>query len=235
MRPARARRGLHPQRTTRAPTGSPGRARLILPPLLALLGALTLLALTIAHNPAAPPSEHLSGPLMPPGMRAPAFSLTDQDGRPATLSQYAARVTVIGFMYSRCQTACPLMATEIRGALNELPGDGRNVPVLAISVDPTHDTPASAREFIAREQMTGRMRFLLGTGRQLGPIWKRYGVQPLAHGSEHTAFVFVMDRHGLLRVGYPADQLVPEALAHDLGLLLANHPVATAAIGTANR
>ena len=233
MRPATTRDGGDPQRRSRAPTRSPGRARPILAPLLALLGALALLALTIAHNPTAPPSEHLSGPLMPPGMRAPGFSLTDQDGRPATLRQYARRVTVISFMYSRCQTACPLMATEIRGALNELPRDGRDVPVLAISVDPARDTPASAREFLAREQMAGRMRFLLGPRRRLEPIWRRYGVQPLVRGSEHTAFLFLIDRRGVLRVGYPADQLVPEDLAHDLRLLLANRPVARAAIGTA--
>ncbi len=114
------------------------------------------------------------------------------------------------------------MATEIRGALDDLPGAGRDVPILAISVDPRHDRPSSARRFIAREQMTGRMRFLLGSRKALAPIWKRYGIQPLlVHGQEHSAFVFLIDRRGLLRVGYPASQLVPEDLAHDLRLLLA--------------
>lgn len=201
------------------------RARLILPTATAALGVLVLLALTIAR-PAAQ-QEHrqqFAGPLMPPGMRAPSFSLVDQAERPATLAQYGGQVVVLSFMYSHCTTACPLMTTEIRGALDGLPDAGRNVPVLAISLDPAHDSPPSSRRFINREQMTGRMRFLLGQRHQLAPIWKRYGIQPLARGQEHSAFVFLIDRRGLLRVGYPASELVPEDLTHDLKLLLAERP-----------
>jgi protein SCO1/2 len=167
-----------------------------------------------------------AGPLFPPNFPAASFSLSDQDGKRVTLSQYRGRVLVVSFMYSRCRDTCPVMATEIRGALDQLPGNGRNVPVLAITVDPAHDTRASARAFLARVRMTGRMRFLLGPYGQLRPIWKRYAVQPefdpsgreYSHG--HSSFVMLVDRRGLLRVGFPAGQLVPEDLAHDLKLLL---------------
>ncbi|MDQ6807252.1 MAG: SCO family protein [Actinomycetota bacterium] len=173
------------------------------------------------------PASQFAGPVFPGHFRAAFFSLTDQDGKRATLSQYRGQVLVLSFMYSRCKDTCPVMATEIRGALDQLPGNGRNLPVLAITVDPAHDTRASARAFLAREHMTGRMRFLLGTYRQLRAIWKHYAVQPefdpagreYSHG--HTSYVMLIDRHGLLRVGFPAGQLVPEDLAHDLELLLA--------------
>jgi protein SCO1 len=102
-------------------------------------------------------------------LHAGSFSLTDQDGRPVTLSQYRGQVVVLSFMYSRCRDACPVMATEIRGALAELPHRVR-VPVLAISVDPAHDTPVSARAFLAREDMSRRMRFLLGKPGQLRAV-----------------------------------------------------------------
>ncbi len=122
------------------------------------------------------------------------------------------------------------MATEIRGALDALPQAGRGIPVLVITVDPAHDTPASARAFIAREHMTGRMRFLLGSYRQLRPIYKRYAIQPefdqagreYSHG--HSSFVVLIDRGGLLRVGFPAGNLVPEDLTHDLNVLIAPRP-----------
>ncbi len=143
-----------------------------------------------------------------------------------SLSKYRGRVVVLSFMYSHCRDTCPLMAKEIRGALAELPNDGRGVVVLAISVDPAHDTAASARRFLGREQLTGRMRFLLGSRRQLARLWKRYAIQPefgasghrFAYG--HTSYVMLIDRAGYLRVGYPAGTLVPEDLAHDLRLLL---------------
>ena len=179
--------------------------------------AVGLVASRTQRSHAQPPTAQFAGPLMPPGLRAASFSLRDQAGRRATLSQYRGRVLIISFMYSHCRDACPLMATEIRGALDELPDAGREVPVLAISVDPAHDTRASAAAFLAREQMTGRMRFLLGSRHQLEPVWKHYAIQP---GEQHSAYVFLVDRNGLLRVGDPASQLVPEDLAHDLRLLL---------------
>lgn len=175
-------------------------------------------------------TSKFAGPVFPAGLRAAQFSLQDQDGKPATLAQYRGRVIVLSFMYSRCRDTCPVMATEIRGALDALPQAGRGIPVLAITVDPVHDTPASARAFIARERMTGRMRFLLGSYGQLQPIYKRYSIQPefdragreYSHG--HSSFVMLIDRHGLLRVGFPAGDLVPEDLTHDLNVLIAPRP-----------
>jgi protein SCO1/2 len=176
------------------------------------------------------PGSQFAGPVFPAHFRGAFFSLSDQDGKRVTLTDYRGQVVVLSFMHSHCKDTCPVMATEIRGALDQLPDHGRNVPVLAISVDPFHDTRASARAFIAREHMTGRMRFLLGPYRQLRPIWKRYAIQPevdqsgreYSHG--HSAYVMLIDRSGVLRVGFPAGALVPEDLAHDLKLLLASNP-----------
>ncbi len=197
---------------------------------LALILAVGLLRHFIGtRGGASQPSDQaaqFAGPVFPAHLRAGYFSLTDQDGRWATLSQYRGRVVVLTFIYSHCRDTCPLMTTEIRGALAQLPDQGRQVPVLAISVDPFHDTPASARAFLAREHMTGRMRYLLGRPGQLRAIWKRYAIQPefgpsgRQYGEGHSAYVMLIDRRGFLRVGFPAGQLVPEDLAHDLKLLL---------------
>lgn len=193
-----------------------------------LVAAIGLAYLVGSASSTSHPSSvpRFAGPVFPTNLRAGSFSLVDQDGRRVTLSQYHGQVVVLSFMYSNCRDTCPLMATEIRGALDELPHALR-VPAVAISVDPAHDTPASARAFLAREDMSGRMRFLLGSPRQLRPLWKRYGIQPQFDRSGrqyrygHSAYVMLIDRRGLLRVGFPASQLVPEDLAHDLKLLLA--------------
>lgn len=181
---------------------------------------------TTAPSSAIRPGSEFAGPTFPAGLRAAPFSLKDQNGKTASLTQYRGRVIVLSFMYSHCRDTCPLMATEIRGALDTLPDNGHNVPVLAITVDPIHDSAASAHAFITREQMTGRMRFLLGSYRELGPIYKRYAIQPefnatgreYSHG--HSSFVILIDRRGFQRVGFPAGQLVPEDLAHDIKVLL---------------
>lgn len=199
-----------------------------------LLAVVLVLALAVgvagflaasSTTPGARPSSAFAGPVFAANLRAPSFSLTDQDGKRASLSQYRGQVVVLSFMYSRCSDACPLMATEIRGALDRLPPAVR-VPVLAISVDPARDSRKSARAFLAREDMTGRMRFLLGAPRDLRHVWKRYAIQPEFDRSGrqyrygHSAYVMLIDRRGFLRVGFPASQLVPEDLVHDLKLLL---------------
>jgi len=134
--------------------------------LLALIAAMSLLAHAIrTSRGASQPSDQASqfaGPVFAAGLRAAPFSLTDQDGRRATLSQYRGRVIVLTFIYSHCHDTCPLMTTETRGALDELPNQGRNIPVLAISVDPFHDTRASARSSLrfraSRSQSTHAYR-----------------------------------------------------------------------------
>lgn len=169
-----------------------------------------------ASGDAAPTGLH--GALRPPQAPAPDFRLRDQDGRVATMRQYRGRLVVVTFMYSTCRDTCPLTAQQIRGALDQL---GRDVPVLAISVDPAGDTPPHVERFLVEQHMVGRMRYLTGTHAQLAPVWRAYGIQPQSAESEHTASTVVDDGAGRQRVGYLTDQLTPEALAADLRTLSA--------------
>jgi protein SCO1/2 len=153
----------------------------------------------------------------PPGAMAPDFALRDQDGRAATLAAYRGRPFAITFIYSTCQDTCPALVDQIRGAVDDA---GVRLPVLAVSVDPANDTPARARRFLNERRMTGRARFLLGDQRSLAPVWKGYGVVPQRGKLDHSATVVLVDGTGRQRVGFPYDQLTPEALAHDIRLLV---------------
>jgi protein SCO1/2 len=156
------------------------------------------------------------GALRPPGIPPINFALKDQDGKVATLAQYRGQPVILTFMYSTCKDTCPLTAQQIKGALDQL---GKDVPTLAISVDPANDTPLNARRFVNQQGLTKRMRFLLGDRAQLEPIWTAYGIQPQSNKFEHSAYVVLVDAHGVQRVGWPVDKLTPEGLAHDLRLL----------------
>lgn len=158
------------------------------------------------------------GALRPPGARAADFRLRDQDGATATMRAYRGRTVVVTFLYSTCRDTCPLTAQQIRGGLDQL---GRDVPVLAISVDPKGDTSLHVKQFLVRQHLIGRMRYLVGTRAQLAPVWRAYGIQPQGNGFEHTASTVIVDRAGRQRVGYLTDQLTPEALAADLRALVA--------------
>jgi protein SCO1/2 len=157
--------------------------------------------------------EGWAGFLRPPGARAPAFRLRDQDGATVSSKEYAGRAHVVTFVYSTCEDTCPAMIDQVRGALDDT---GLDIPLLAVSVDPANDTPPRARRFLNERRMTGRARFLLGTARELAPVWAGYGVQPQEGDLDHSATVVLVDADGTQRVGFPYEQLTPEALAHDL-------------------
>jgi protein SCO1/2 len=197
--------------------GPRGSRALLIAAVVAVCGATGVLAAAFVRDPkeprATPQSAVFRGPVLPPAFRPPPFSLRDQDGRLVSLGAYRGRVVLVTFMHAGCRETCPIMTQQIRGALDDL---GADVPVLAVSVSPVEDTPALARRFIARQRMTGRMRFLVGTEAELRPVWKAWGIQPEAGALHHSAFVFLVDRRGHGRVGFPAAYLTPEALAHDL-------------------
>jgi protein SCO1/2 len=173
------------------------------------------------------------GAVAPDGVR-PAFTLKDQDGKVVSLADLRGKTVVASFLYSTCQDTCPVTAQQIRLALDELGDAAKDVPTLAISVDPPPiggDTPLNAKRFLNKQSLTGRMDFLLGTRAQLQPIWKAFGIQPQGQGKkpaavdpaefEHSAKVIVIDAQGRLRLGYPVSELTPEDLSHDLKRLTA--------------
>ena len=154
-----------------------------------------------------------AGSIRPPGAPAPPFRLRDEAGRPVAMADYQGRTVVMTFVYSTCEDTCPAQVQSIRGALDRL---GRDVPVLAVSVDPAGDTPARARRFLLEQRVTGRVRFLLGSRAELAPVWKGYGIAPQRGQLDHSAYVVVVDGAGRQRLGYPASRLTPEDLASDL-------------------
>jgi protein SCO1/2 len=159
------------------------------------------------------PTNGFAGSIRPPGAPAPPFRLRDQDGRPVSMADYRGRTVVMAFVYSTCKDTCPGQVQSIRGALDRL---GHDLPVLLVSVDPANDTRARAKRFMLEQHVTGRMRFVLGSERELAPVWKGYGIAPQRGTLDHSAYVVLVDGKGLQRIGFPHSQLTPEDLAHDL-------------------
>jgi protein SCO1/2 len=195
--------------------------------LLALLvaGLLALVAVVVAMIDASndPPDvaqagDELTGSRLPPDVRAPDFSLSDQDGKPVSMRELRGRPVIVTFLYTHCEETCPGQAQQIKGALNDL---GEDVPALAISVEPPRDTPASARRFLAKQGMSGRIRFVLGSQEELRPLWRAYAVQPQLSGAEHQARLLIVDKRGFQRVSFPLDRTTPDDITHDLRILRA--------------
>jgi protein SCO1/2 len=162
--------------------------------------------------------DRFAGATLPTGLKTPELGLEDEEGEIVRMADLRGEPAIVTFLYSNCEDSCPAQAQQVKGALNEL---GRDVPALAISVDPANDTPDSARAFLSKQRMTGRMRFVLGTRPELRRIWRGYAVEPQLDDLDHTARIVLVDGDGVQRVGYPLGEVTPERLAHDLRLLAA--------------
>ncbi len=153
----------------------------------------------------------------PGGASAPDFTLTDQRGRRVSLGQYRGQVTILTFLYSTCRPTCPLIAQQIRGALDEL---GQNpVPVLIVSADPAADTPAPCAASSAKPRSMAASSISPAPLPNCKPVWRAYDIVPAQLGdanSTHAASVLLIDRAGQKRDLFQAEQLTPESLAHDI-------------------
>ena len=129
---------------------------------------------------------------------------------------------MLSFLYTNCPDTCPLTAAKFRTVRDALGERAKNVAFLAVSLDPAHDTPEAARQFVAARGLTGDLRYLVGDRAALAPVWSRYGlfVEPQGQIVAHTDAIYVIDRQGRQRALLRSDFDV-QLLARDLRTLAA--------------
>ncbi|HEY3961138.1 MAG TPA: SCO family protein [Gaiellaceae bacterium] len=154
-----------------------------------------------------------------PAKTAPLFTLHDDTGRAVSLASRRGGYTLVTFLYTHCPDVCPLIAANLNKALQELPKT--NVNVLAVSVDPKGDTPATVRAYVKAKHLVPRFHYLIGTKAQLAPIWKAYDVAAVAANKSvvnHVAYTVLIDPNGKERLFYDA-QVHAADVVHDLRTL----------------
>ena len=88
---------------------------------LGAFGVIVLGAVPMAAAQATPAAstilaESIDGPASPINIPAPDFTLTDQNGKPVTLSSLRGQVVLLTFLDPVCVSDCPLIAQEFRQA-----------------------------------------------------------------------------------------------------------------------
>jgi protein SCO1/2 len=174
---------------------------------------------------AAAKSAKLAAPAtLEPPAPAPEFTLRDSTGRLVRLSQFRGRAVLLTFIYDHCPDVCPLIVGNLHSALLQLGPQASKVQIIAVSVDPKGDTPKTVRHFLAAHEMTGRMRYLIGSFKELAPVWRSYGVEvqgsPESREVGHTAFIYGITASGKRRGLYPSN-LQPSWIVHDVPILAA--------------
>src|SRR5271166_5156191 len=115
--------------------------------------------------------------VLSPAVPAPPLKLRNYLGQSVNIATYRGKAVLVTFLYTNCPDVCPLIASNLRVALNLMgPKNAAKVRVIAVSVDPRGDTPKAVAAFLARHGMTGRMQYLVGSGHELARVWKAWGV-----------------------------------------------------------
>jgi len=182
----------------------------------------TLAAAALAAGAGAGAVPSFDGGRIDNPSRLPGFSLHDQTGRTVSLAGERGKVVALTFLYTHCKDVCPLTAQNLSQAVRMLGRAGSGIRVLAVSVDPRGDTPASVRQFVRVHRLVPQFHYLTGSQPELTRIWHEYGVTSVSRSKgdiDHTLYTVLTDRSGNGRVLYDATA-TPAHLAHDLRLLL---------------
>jgi protein SCO1/2 len=158
-----------------------------------------------------------------PPKPAPALRLGDSTGRRFDLSSLRGKAVLVTFLYVHCPDVCPLIAGNMHTALRQLGPEASNVKVVAVSTDPKGDRPKDVKEFLAKHQVTGEMRYLLGSKAQLAKVWKAWGIisRPGPRGSNqvgHSAPIYGISASGKITTLYPSN-FNPAQIVHDVPVL----------------
>ena len=140
---------------------------------------------TLMCRPEAPELLDLGG--------VPAFSLVDEHGEAFTEDALRGHPTIVGFVFTRCDSICPVITAKMRG-IQEKTSDrkGEGIKLVSISVDPAYDTPPRLLEYGNLHQADfQRWRFLTGP---------RDAVHSLVEGP----FMTSMLQQGLTASGAPS-------------------------------
>lgn len=152
----------------------------------------------------------------------PDFLLVDQNGGRFSTRQFAGRVLVITFVYTRCPLPdfCPLMVKHLEAVRARTDEDaiGSRIAFLGVTLDPAFDTPAVLRAYGERV-LEGADRFdrwtlATGTPAQIADVARFFGVDYRAEGGVviHTLATAVIGADGRVMRVFDSNSWRPEEI-----------------------
>jgi protein SCO1 len=153
------------------------------------------------------------------------FALTDHNGQPRSIKDFAGKVVVLFFGYTQCPDVCPTSMTELAEVKKLLGADGDKLQGLFVTIDPARDTPDVLKAYMAN--FDPGFLALIPTPEQLAAVAKDYkvyykkveGKTPTSYSMDHSAGSYIYDTQGRLRL-YTRYGSGAQAMAADIKLLL---------------
>lgn len=163
------------------------------------------------------PSQPVAAPRDPSDLT----SLVDQDAKPFSLHELKGRTVVMNFIFTHCQTTCPLQLQSLTAVQRALPRTLANrVQFVSVSMDPERDTPEVLGKYAAT--MGARLdnwSFVTGHPQEIRWLHEHFGAQVkrLSGGQfDHRVAVYLLDANSQFVQKYLGN-LDPTRLATEIG------------------
>lgn len=148
-------------------------------------------------------------------------SLVDHARRPFSWQKLRGRTLVVTFIFTHCQTSCPLQTQALTGVQRALPAElARRVQFVSISIDPERDTPAVLAQYAAAMGAElDNWSFVTGHSQEISWLHQHFGAQVKRLGGDqldHRVAVYLLDANGELAQKYSGD-VDPLRLAKEIG------------------
>ncbi|WP_324748938.1 SCO family protein [Sphingomonas sp. LY54] len=178
------------------------------------LASLALL-LTLLLGACGPKAEE-TPPLAGASLGGP-FTLTDQDGKQVSDTDFDGRYRLVYFGFTYCPDVCPVDLQVIGQGFRQLeksdPAIAAKVQPIFISVDPERDTPPVVKEFVSA--FHPRLVGLTGTPEQIAEVAKRYGIYYIKEQSEGASGYLVNHSRNTVLFGPKGEPIA--IVPHDQG------------------
>jgi len=154
------------------------------------------------------------------------LELLDHHGKRRTLADFRGKVVMLFFGFTHCPDVCPTALATLAQARRLLGEDAAKVQGLFVTVDPERDTPEILSKYVTAFEPS--FLGLYGDAAATEAAAKEFKIyfraqKPDANGAygvDHSGQMYVMDPQGRLRLFIRSHDAAPEAIAHDLRLLI---------------
>jgi protein SCO1/2 len=156
--------------------------------------------------------------------------LVNQDGETVDLAALRGRVVLLTAVYASCPMSCPLILGQAKAAIAAVPSELRgDLRVIAVSMDPAHDTP-DVLAGLARTHQVEAPLYALVTGEpaEVERVLDDMGIartrDPETGVIDHANLFLLVDRGGRIAYRLTLGERQRRWLTSALELLLREKP-----------
>jgi len=165
------------------------------------------------------------GLLLEPPRKINSVTFVNKDGDTEEFPGSRKIYRVVFFGFTKCTMVCPRGMQKMAAVRKELASLANRVEYYFISVDPGRDTSAVVKTFIERfdpkiQGLTGDEKVALAVQKEFQILTRKFrGKTALTYNMQHSAYIYVLDESGRLKIVFPAKN-TPSDIAVDINQLL---------------